>query len=295
MIDESLLKSAVAGKDGFTWWIGRVAHSDVWFNANRALASKGGMSHRCKVRIIGYHPWDATELAEEDLPWAHVMMDPVTGSGQGGLGDTQALTGGETAIGFFLDGDEAQQPVIMGLLHRSADVANSIGEGDAAKSSQFQPFTGHPKKIRQSVPDTKREIVDTATVKKNSDPDKGKILKISDSNRAVFRTLSEGQISRILDGSSTEVNVTTDLQSQLRAWIVERDHAGEQSALGNEVTGGGDGSGESSTDLKKQSASAAGIENKTTKVHEPPDPCNNTAIGQLTHCLLYTSPSPRDS
>ena len=287
MIDESLLKSAVAGRDGFTWWIGRVAHSDVWFNENRALAAKGKESHRCKVRIIGYHPWDATDLAEEDLPWAHVMMDATTGSGQGGLGDTQVLTGGETAIGFFLDGDEAQQPVIMGLLHRTASVANRIGEGEAAKSSQFQPFTGHPKNIRQSIPDTKREIVDTATVKKNSDPDKGKILKISDSNRAVFGTLSEGQISRILDGSSTEVNVTTDLQSQLRAWIVERDSAGEKSALGTEVTGGGDGSGETSTDLKlnTQSAAAAGFESKTTEEQDRPDPCKDTAVGKLTQVL----------
>ena len=98
MIDESLLKSAVAGRDGFTWWVGRVAHSDVWYNENRALAAKGKESHRCKVRIIGYHPWDSTELAEEDLPWAHVMMDATTGSGQGGLGDTQVLTGGELLL-----------------------------------------------------------------------------------------------------------------------------------------------------------------------------------------------------
>tara|TARA_Y100001963_G_scaffold147131_1_gene223040 strand:+ start:141 stop:2642 length:2502 start_codon:yes stop_codon:yes gene_type:complete len=290
MIDESLLKSAVAGRDGFTWWIGRVAHPSVWYKENHALAAKGKDSHRCKVRIIGYHPWDAKDLAEEDLPWAHVMMDATTGSGQGGLGDSQALTGGETAIGFFLDGDEAQQPVIMGLLHRSSSVTNSIketGKGELP-SSQFQPFTGHSTSVRGTTPATKREIVDTATVKKNSDPDKGKILKISDSNRAVFETLGEAEISAILDGSSTQVNVTTDLQSQLRAWIVERDDAGEQSALGTEVTGGGDGSGkELSTEVRdhKQDAASAGFEHKTTKVQERPDPCNDTAIGQLTQVL----------
>ena len=30
MIDESLLKSAQIGRDGFTWWIGRVAHEKHW-------------------------------------------------------------------------------------------------------------------------------------------------------------------------------------------------------------------------------------------------------------------------
>ena len=74
-----------------------------------------------------------------------------------------------------MDGDEAQQPVIMGLLHRSADVSNTISEKEAEISSQFQPFTGHPKEIRQSVPDTKREITKGGVVKKNSDADKVKI------------------------------------------------------------------------------------------------------------------------
>ena len=287
MIDESLLKSAVAGRDGFTWWIGRVAHSDVWYNENRALAAKGKESHRCKVRIIGYHPWDATELAEEDLPWAHVMMDATTGSGQGGLGDSQVLTGGETAIGFFLDGDEAQQPVIMGLLHRTASVANSIGEGDAAKSSQFQPFTGHPKKVRQSVPDTKREVVDTKTIKKNSDPDKGLVIKISDSNRSVFESLTDGQITRILTsspGQSVEgVNVTYDILQELNQFQLDKTAKNGSNTISQATKD----AFESSTDLKlnTQSASAAGFESKTTKEQDRPDPCNDTAIGQLTQVL----------
>ena len=60
---------------------------------------------------------------------------------------------------------------------------------------------------------------------------------ISESNRSVFETLSEGQISRILDGSSTEVNVTAQLQSELKAWRIERNLAGESNALGYQVTG----------------------------------------------------------
>ena len=60
---------------------------------------------------------------------------------------------------------------------------------------------------------------------------------ISESNRSVFETLSEGQISRILDGSSTEVRVTAQLQSELKAWRIERNLAGESNALGYQVTG----------------------------------------------------------
>ena len=317
MIDESLLKSAVAGKDGFTWWIGRVAHSKHWYKENRALAAKGKESHRCKVRIIGYHPWDDT-LPEEDLPWAHVMMDAVTGSGQGGLGDTLALTGGETAIGFFLDGDEAQQPVIMGLLHRTAEVSNSISEGEAAKSSQFQPFTGHPKEIRQSVSDTKREVTNGGVVKKNSDADKGKINNNEVIESDQIQALDK-EIDRLLKlqasmkreeasaGGSINRRAYQQVVSDLESTLIERgkvkewedDPNGKVSGVSYEDwksssketkekknDSGGNGQ-ESSVNTKnnKQSAAGAGIESKTTKEHDRPDPCNDTAVGKLTQVL----------
>ena len=65
------LKSNFSGKDGFSWWIGRVAHPKYWKKQNLASAAAGSESHRVKVRIIGYHPWDDT-LKENDLPWANV-------------------------------------------------------------------------------------------------------------------------------------------------------------------------------------------------------------------------------
>ena len=146
MIDEALIKTNFVGKDGFSWWIGRVAHSDYWKNINLANNLNSSSGQRVKVRIIGYHPWDNT-LEEDDLPWAHVMMDAVSGSGQGSQGDTINLVGGETAIGFFLDGEEAQQPVIIGLLHRTAEVEYSITDSEVktVKSSKFEPISGFPK------------------------------------------------------------------------------------------------------------------------------------------------------
>ena len=157
MITEQLLKSNFSGKDGFSWWIGRVAHPRYWKLKNLANTAAGSSDHRVKVRIIGYHPWDDT-LPENDLPWAQVMMDPVAGSGQGSMGDTLNLSGGETAIGFFSDGEEAQQPVIIGLLNRSQEVADSISEEEifATGSSQFGVLTGYTGRV---VPATKRGFV----------------------------------------------------------------------------------------------------------------------------------------
>ena len=106
MIDESLLKTNFAGKDGFTWWIGRVASPSVWRNTDTVMSQSNDKGHRVKVRIIGYHPWDINELPENELPWAEVLSNPQTGSGQMTRGETMNLVGGETAVGFFMDGED---------------------------------------------------------------------------------------------------------------------------------------------------------------------------------------------
>ena len=145
MIEESLLKSNYIGKDGFTWWIGQVAHKSVWGDKSE-ISILGNWGARCKVRIIGYHSFDGNVLPDNDLPWAQIMLDPSFGSAQGGIGGTLHLRGGETCFGFFLDGDDGQQPVIVGLLYRSDGVKNLQTEEivQKEKSSKFKPFTGHP-------------------------------------------------------------------------------------------------------------------------------------------------------
>ena len=103
MITEQLLKSNFSGKDGFSWWIGRVALPSYSKMQNLASAAAGSEFHRVKVRIIGYHPWDDT-LPESDLPWANVLMDPVTGSGQESMGDTLNLVGAGSLPGYPVNG-----------------------------------------------------------------------------------------------------------------------------------------------------------------------------------------------
>jgi hypothetical protein len=156
MIEEALLKSNYIGKDGFSWWIGQVAKKDTWEKGSQ-FSNQGDWSARCKVRIVGHHSFDGNILADDDLPWAQIMLDPSFGSAQGGIGGTINLKGGETCFGFFLDGDDGQQPVVIGLLYRSDGVKNLQTEDVVKKerSSQFKPFTGHP---GNNPPSTQRNI-----------------------------------------------------------------------------------------------------------------------------------------
>ena len=148
MIDHALLQSNFVGRDGFVWWIGKVAHPKFWRDG--ATDVEEGWPFRCKVRIIGYHPFNEEELAEKDLPWAHVMVPATSGAGQACLGDSSRMVGGETVFGFFLDGEEGQQPVIFGALQRhlkgpTNERVSIDQKSDAVKrekGSAFSPLSG---------------------------------------------------------------------------------------------------------------------------------------------------------
>ena len=147
MIDQfaALGKTNFIGKDGFNWWIGQIAPQQSWRPINAYLSQKEDYQHnRVKVRIIGYHPFDdeGNILPDVDLPWAEVLIPTHSGSGQASLGESMILAGGETCIGFFLDGEDAQQPVIVGLLpkYNRVEEAYNKTESRQIKSSGFKPF-----------------------------------------------------------------------------------------------------------------------------------------------------------
>jgi len=218
-MNESLLKSNLIGRDGFVWWIGRVAAPSVWKKDNNTLAVTGGKQQRVKVRIIGYHPWEETEMPENDLPWAEVMQDPQVGSGQGGIGESMSLQGGETAVGFFMDGEEAQQPVIMGLLNRNQEVESTISSDEKIKptgSSNFETFTN--KTQEQSI--TARDVNFTkknpnSVVTKGAQFSKSEIAAERQYNTAaepVDSTCGDDAISKIGQFLKDFISVTDSLE-----------------------------------------------------------------------------------
>jgi hypothetical protein len=151
MIDESLLKSNYLGKDGFIWWLGRVAPPESWDKEELIDYDQtqypDAWGYRCKVRIIGYHTFDKNILSDDDLPWSHIMLSPTDGSAQGGTVKTHKIVGGETVFGFFLDGEDAQQPVVSGIIYRNARVPN-IPE-DQWEATPFAPFSGNRGRLSQ--------------------------------------------------------------------------------------------------------------------------------------------------
>jgi len=135
MIDESLLKSNFLGRDGFRWWIGQIPPAPYH------KQGADGWGNRYRVRIMGYHPFYESELKNEDLPWAQVLIPTTSGSGAANQSTDVALQPSDVVFGFFMDGDNAQIPVILATFGKTSDVVSKDYKGP------FQPFTGYTENI----------------------------------------------------------------------------------------------------------------------------------------------------
>ena len=96
MINED--KKDFTGKNGFIWWVGTVE--------DRKDPLKLG---RCRVRCVGWHSDNKMNLPTKDLPWATPSL-PTNNP------NPYAPKEGDMVFGFFVDGENAQEPVILGVL-----------------------------------------------------------------------------------------------------------------------------------------------------------------------------------
>ena len=138
------LKQNFVGRDGFVWWIGQIAPEDVWIE-NFGTNDKA-WGQRYKVRIMGYHPYSTAELKDEDLPWAQVLTT-AGNSGSQNTAETVRLAQGDVVVGFFLDGQNAQVPMIMGAFANTTQWADlkKAWKKSGAPASPFQVFGGYDK------------------------------------------------------------------------------------------------------------------------------------------------------
>lgn len=95
----------IYAKDGFFWWVGVVEDRDDPLEVGR-----------CRVRILGYHIDNKEVLPTSALPWAMPLM-PMISASVSGVGYTPVgPVPGSWVMGFFLDGKDKQQPMMMGTI-----------------------------------------------------------------------------------------------------------------------------------------------------------------------------------
>ena len=132
------------GRDPMRWWIGQVTDPDKgkWGDSlekKRAEDNEDIYAFRCRVRIVGYHGSDS-DLKDEELPLAHVLL-PSNTTTVGGCGATLQYQGGEVVVGFFADGDDAQQPIIFGTLFKQSYIPDkkTNQKFNASPFTDFEP------------------------------------------------------------------------------------------------------------------------------------------------------------
>ena len=150
MLEQGLIKTHFLGKDGFIWWIGQVVDQTKWAGnlsgtPTKTTKEQKGFDFRYKVRIMGYHTAAPNDLTDDDLPWASVIL-PVTAGTSGGARQTPQLRQGNFVYGFFLDGEDAQQPIIMGVIGYNQYTAVMKNVPDTS----FSPFSGYT--VKDTVP-----------------------------------------------------------------------------------------------------------------------------------------------
>jgi hypothetical protein len=181
MSEGSLFNSGFLGAS-FNWWIGQIASDSTW--RDNMLPGKfenkdqiPGWGRRYKVRIIGLHDQGETEIPSDQLPWAQVMYPVTAGGGQAGASQTPNLRQGNMVFGFFLDGQEQQVPVIMGVLGNNAQtpLATTIGDGKVTNTQPGSLATSGFAEDAGGNTDTNIKVPDDALViNKPKDPEQSK-------------------------------------------------------------------------------------------------------------------------
>ena len=119
------------GKDGFFWWVGEVEDNDDPMELGRV-----------KVRVLGYYTnirgGTTADLKTDHLPWATVLQH-TSQPGNDGQGESSGqLQPGAIVMGFFMDGENAQMPLVMGVLR--------LNKSTGTRSKKEFAFTGEPMK-----------------------------------------------------------------------------------------------------------------------------------------------------
>lgn len=128
-----------AGKGNFVWWVGVIE--------DRQDPLKLG---RCRVRCIGWHSPNKMQLPTNMLPWA-MPITPINAP------NVYAPKEGDMIFGFFLDGDNAQELVMMGVFpgiplrtpnnQEPFTDPRTSSELSAAPVKPYESATNYPRKL----------------------------------------------------------------------------------------------------------------------------------------------------
>jgi len=191
----------------FTWFIGEVEDRNDPLRLGRV-----------RVRCFGWHSSDKELQPANQLPWANTIQ-PVTGPATSSSG----LTKGVWVFGFFLDGNKAQRPMVLG--HIPGYRFGSPGESELPKAARGEDNYPAPADTLRDNTVTQDVVIDPAADTKWSEParpldtayptamvqahESGTYTQIAGSGRYTIQ-LNNGSYIEIDAGGNGKYKVITD-------------------------------------------------------------------------------------
>jgi len=182
------MDKAFLGKDKFIWWKGVVEdRKDPIFLG------------RVRVRIFGWHTENKEELPTVDLPWAMISLPADNGRSPVGLKE------GDWCWGFFLDGEEAQKPIVVGYIP-------GIDEDAADPEIGFYDPTPDEELVAGSVP-RPPEMIPVNVVEVNTET--GETVqktggRFGDPDKLPGQTVAFGQLTKDYSADSYKFDLNQD-------------------------------------------------------------------------------------
>ena len=151
----------------FIWWTGVVEDRDDPEHLGR-----------CRVRILGYHSESITDIPTEELPWAYPAMPINTRPRSTPVGPVE----GTWVMGFFKDGESAQQPVMTHTLDSGYNTVGNDGDGFNDPGVDYREEMGYPERPKRNwwPGMTGGFVPDDGTIDENwPEPEENKINRLA--------------------------------------------------------------------------------------------------------------------
>lgn len=149
------------GIDKIYGWMGQIVDESHWNpnHANKEFKHKlhlkqdvAGFGYRYKVRIFG-RDTQVKDVPDEQLEMAEVLLPVTAGSGHGGSSQTSNLRQGNYVWGFYKDGVDGSEPIIVGVLPNHSQTSLFGGDPEVG----FTPRTGY-KGLEREIPASTKNL-----------------------------------------------------------------------------------------------------------------------------------------
>lgn len=180
----------------------------IWFLGVVEDRNDPLMLGRVRVRCFGYHTEDKNLIPTDDLPWASTII-PTNDMGK----NIKAPKDGSVVVGFFMDGESAQYPVVMGIIPGIPENIANSAKGFSDQRSANGSIQSAPNKIASKTFNTDGSGVDIIEDESKEYPSSSDINEPDTSRLARNENIQDTIIQEKRDNLDLNVDIAGSFKS----------------------------------------------------------------------------------